>query len=586
MTRLREAADRIGGPAAVSWFAFWATFLITGFGNLVTTPSMPFNARIVAIVGGQAVLWSVLLAMRVVALGDPSRPRPGVVFIGFAVATVARAVFVALWTGAVLGPDAANLPLRVASALTNHVPLLVICALVVSAFSERRMHIAELAALRDELAHSVEATRASVVERNDEAVARVRAVIADGLGDLDSQDADQSVQVLQRLAADVVRPLSHELASGTRVHVAELPEAVAADLDWSQVFSTLAVERPFRPLTTTLLLAFAAGIGLATLPLGAVVGVASLGFVTGLLALANIVLARPMRRVAERWPVAAVVGAALVVALLCGVFVDAISGDEAGSAAFTVTAVVFAAVFSLTTAFASAVLRDRDRMIVELAASLLTLRLAIARMRLVEWFGQRALSRALHGPVQTAVAAAAIRLDDARRDGHVDPQVIEQVRADLLAGLELLADPANDVTTLDVGIARMQAAWDGIAAITVSTSAAAAMVLATDDPLRAVVLDIVTEAVSNAVRHSAATRASVVIDVNEAGDDAGTLGVELRSDAHPDEPTLVSAVQAPGLGTRVLVECSLEWTRTETPDGYVVRVLLPVGGPTTSAETR
>lgn len=573
---LRAALDRIGSPSAVSWPAFWVTFVLTGFGNLVTTPSMPVGARIVVIVGGQAVLWAMLLTMAVIWLRGssrrPSRPRPGVVLVGFVVAATTRAMLVAVYTASVLGTEHLQVGIRMAAALTNLVPALVITALVVSLFRERREQVAALTAVHEDLARSLDQARTEVVERNDEVVARIRTVIANELAALDAADAGQALEDMQRIASDVVRPLSHELAQGAMGRV-ETPQRRVGRVDWSTVLDSVAVSRPFRPIITTGLLAFSVSIAVSSRALGAGAGIVVLVLVAVLLTLANQLLARAFRAQAQRWGIVLVVGAALVTGLVTSALMFVGTAGNPLRMTLTVTTIVFVTVFSLATALASAVLRDRDRVIADLDASSAALRHAIARLRLVEWFQQQALSRALHGPVQTAVAAAAIRIDGALRDGAVDPQAIEQVRSELLASLDVLVHPTNRVSTMDDGIARMSATWEGIITISTAFGADAVRALDADDPLRSCVIDIATEAVSNAVRHGAATRADIGIDLDTTAhaSQLSVLRLRITSDASPPK-----GESAPGLGTRLIEDCTIEWELRTDDSGQTLCALLPL----------
>ena len=75
-----------------------------------------------------------------------------------------------------------------------------------------------------------------------------------------------------------------------------------------------------------------------------------------------------------------------------------------------------------------------------------------------------------------------------------------------------------------------------------------------------------TEAVSNAVRHGRARRVEVAIT-------AGARCVEMR--VWDDGTTPIGESRA-GLGSQILEDCSLEWSRTGDDSGHELRVVLPV----------
>jgi anti-sigma regulatory factor (Ser/Thr protein kinase) len=77
-------------------------------------------------------------------------------------------------------------------------------------------------------------------------------------------------------------------------------------------------------------------------------------------------------------------------------------------------------------------------------------------------------------------------------------------------------------------------------------------------------LEIVTEAVSNAVRHGGATQVSAAMSCEG---DRTTLIVQDNGQE--------ATSGAPGLGTRVLESCALEWSRDRIPGGAILRAVLP-----------
>jgi signal transduction histidine kinase len=85
-----------------------------------------------------------------------------------------------------------------------------------------------------------------------------------------------------------------------------------------------------------------------------------------------------------------------------------------------------------------------------------------------------------------------------------------------------------------------------------------------------VVIDVMTEAISNAVRHSAAPHADLAIAV----DAGGLVTITVSNDGH----SVATAGTQAGLGTNLLDECTLDWSRATTPAGYVLTAVVPTIG--------
>jgi anti-sigma regulatory factor (Ser/Thr protein kinase) len=94
-----------------------------------------------------------------------------------------------------------------------------------------------------------------------------------------------------------------------------------------------------------------------------------------------------------------------------------------------------------------------------------------------------------------------------------------------------------------------------------------------DPPLASAIVDICTDACSNAVRHGGAT--SVAMRALPVGD---TLELVVSDDGAPEtDPGL------PGLGSGMLDDVSLTWRRRREDGRTVLRATLPLGGAFTPA---
>jgi len=112
----------------------------------------------------------------------------------------------------------------------------------------------------------------------------------------------------------------------------------------------------------------------------------------------------------------------------------------------------------------------------------------------------------------------------------------------------------------------VQATWLGIVTLHIEASELVAQDLAKDPVCLTAVADLIPELVFNAVKHGEAKH--VFVSVQKVGD--RTVEVEVSNDG---KPLFNNAKQ--GLGTKLIAESSLDWSRTFIDGLVTTRVLLP-----------
>lgn len=569
MSRWRHAFDRIGGPDAVTWWSFWITLGASLIGHLTTggSVSTSLGVRIVAVLVAQLAMFAPLVLLRLTVLRNPPCPRPWVTVMGFVVAGMLRGIVL---TSLLIAIDAVEDPLwlyRITASLLVQSTLLMIVALVVSAMRAHTRALRELVAVQRELEATQARIMSEVTERNKETLLRVKARLAEEMVALDSMSGDASVAELQRLASDVVRPLSHELAAP----IERLAPAGLIDderITRRQVVAQMTDRAPLRPISSALLMALimitaAAGVfGPRGLALMAVV----LGSVLAWSWLGNRVLSAVLPRVSPDGALILVVTAALVIGYFAaGAGAWVLRGDPVAGWIFAAGG-LFVAGIVLLLALVSAVLRQQVVAERELADYTARLRRAVVHLRQAQWFQGQALSRALHGPVQSAVTSAALRLDAALRSGQPTDQLVRGIRAELAQVVDVLDVDESEAIDLDDSMARIRGTWEGLCSVRIDMTDAAREHLLDDPVATAILIDLLTEAVSNAVRHGEAT----VVEASVEGSAPDDLMLMVR-----DNGTAVAPEGAAGLGTSLLDACTLKWERSGDPSHSVLRAVLP-----------
>lgn len=456
---------------------------------------------------------------------------------------------------------------------------------------DERMLQASLAATRAEGARRVQ-------EQRDEVVGQVSEMLDEMLQDVD--DTMGASGRLRELARERIRPLSHEMTKALPAYEPLRP-ATQLDAPWRTVAMNVFGAPVIRPLamavlvtvlfawtTTTTVSGTPGGIttihgqpidaeGLSvTLDLGTTLwnlfllallfgatwlaGVAAVRWTSGLL---------PRLSLAGRLVTVALT--VLLMTLAVGVMVEiayiapgATPGPEPIGERLLVGLPIFAVAFVLLLLrtvgeLFTAVQRREADLSAELAWES-----ARAHDTLVQ--ERRFLATALHGPLQSTVAAAAMGLEEARRRGQDPAFAWEQVKAQLAAAVCALGDGPPAQRDLAAEITAMTATWAGLCDVEVSIDPNLESALATDWVSAGTVSDVITEATANAVMHGRATNVRIHVVENEGA----TMRIVVMNDGHAPEP---DADQ--GLGSRQLDEVSISWLREAGADGTRLEIVLP-----------
>ncbi|MFM8896155.1 MAG: hypothetical protein ACKOE2_12500, partial [Actinomycetales bacterium] len=260
---------------------------------------------------------------------------------------------------------------------------------------------------------------------------------------------------------------------------------------------------------------------------------------------------------------------ALLVALAASALPASICGLALGGSSGAVLAIggtVFITGIAMMAALIRTALVQRQQAEQALRATTEMLQVHLARLHQAQWYQQKALSRALHGPMQSAATAAALRMDAAVRSGQASAALVDELRTSLLRQIDVLGADEPEALPLQEVLDRVIGTWDGLCEVIIDVGDRARTGLDDDLVLRAIVVEIVSEAVSNAVRHGRATRAHVILSVQSDGM-LLVRAVDNGLNATPD--------RGRGLGSRLLDECAMHWSRQANVDGHTLQALLP-----------
>jgi hypothetical protein len=371
----------------------------------------------------------------------------------------------------------------------------------------------------------------------------------------DSGETSKSstTQRLQTAALNLIRPLSHELYA-VEADVSLASSEGGAPTSSRPTLKELITRRmplsvAFNPvLPAVLILAFFGGSYFIVGGwLGVLLGcIATTAVVMGIL----IGLSRLTRRVTLPLPSVLIIGivvggilATLYVAIPEFLIVDIPDDYQAFLAVGAGLVLVFTPLFTIfydTRLFSLERLKQAN----EESATL------IARMRQEVWLRQKQLAKIVHGGIQSTLNAARIRLTQAPT---ITPELINTVLTDLeIAQHELVAPPIELTTTIDDQLAELSSFWKGVCEVELTLDQSAQQSLLEDSSATQAVMEVVSEGISNAVKHSQAHR--VQLDISQHS--PNSIRIELQH--------LTSQIDVPqtssGLGTQILAQLTVSWT--------------------------
>lgn len=200
------------------------------------------------------------------------------------------------------------------------------------------------------------------------------------------------------------------------------------------------------------------------------------------------------------------------------------------------------------------------------------MQISISQMRQELWLYRRNLIWVIHGPLQSALISAALKL-----------QAPEPLSAREMIDLRSHIDSAY--ATLDSGdhegpdfsgfLTSIRQLWEGLCTITISDPRDLTPRIDESLPMAAAVTEIIREAIGNAIRHGGATTIAVSLD----SDDERLVSIVVT-----DNGTGVDEGSTLGLGSDLFDALAFRWSRATSAHGTTVRAEVAWGATSTLAD--
>jgi hypothetical protein len=202
-----------------------------------------------------------------------------------------------------------------------------------------------------------------------------------------------------------------------------------------------------------------------------------------------------------------------------------------------------------------------------------------------EWLRMRSFERLLHGKVQGMLLGAANRL---RADAPDPESIITELVSDLRLCLDELEVAEVDPFSFEPALAKHVELWDGMIAIDVRISPAAKDSLAAHPTAAQCALEVIREAINNAVKHGRPRRIDVQVeaDLKEAAEVPGSLSVRVSNDG-----SRLVRRRKRGFGSAILDQLASDWEILAVADRVELRALVSTRraeqhGPSDNAESQ
>ena len=436
---------------------------------------------------------------------------------------------------------------------------LTLSAVLASNYQRHRESLAALADERYRLQIRSAGIRAKVQIQREELLEKVRSLLDPAIAkiqaNLTGQSSTEAINSLRSTVDEVVRPLSVEVAEASDELEAESGKAVIREK--APIPSRILLGEFIVPLWATLILAiilvpaaFLFEQGLNSL---LILTSAFFTMFTGLGLFQWLTIKLSVHPYLAAVVVPGIHAASLAPMYFVNDFFQwNVSVEQVHSL------LLFGATVGATTFAAQFARLQRKATTEKLAAVNQQLEILNASLRQELWLNRRRTASVLHGPVQAALFASAMKLSQEKKP---TPELVAEVEQDIAQALEKLNNPSNlegeDISDLLNQIVEI---WSDAADISIEIPEALEAAI-TKQPLASeALIEISREFITNAIKHGKAGKVSLKVSRL----DGARIAIEVVDDGQGLPPGA-----KPGFGSKLLSELSLVWRQSRVGDTTV-----------------
>lgn len=568
--------EQIGGQYALSGYVaavsyVWLTFISTKYDSvrLGTSPAGWFVASSIV------HLIVIFIALPIRARLLPVRPRASKPLMTLGVyaflGTTRSTVMGVLAVQFELAPSA-EFGFRQVAGLFSITSGLAITSIVVGSIIQRQESLAillqertRLDAIKAQAEQMFEEKRLEVLAIIDESIRpslnEINEALSGNSGE-NTQITEQTTKLISALIDQQLRPISDALHQ---------PSAfLSGNREWTKVrtpyvrrTSRIAVQSLFSPLLISMLMsAFTVSgaiyyAGFAALPIG-----------TGVFLPFLLILWLAKRFIPKNWilniwlalPITVLAHIAAAIPSI-GILIW-LERFYTGFSEQLNNAILGISIASISIAVLRAVQNERQNFENELRAANDEASLILANLNQRIWVNRKNAAQILHGSVQASLTAANVRLHQAQ----LTAEDLVKVREDISRAINALTDSKSASIDIEEAIEELIDLWDGVCDIDVAISPDVVDRVNGDSIAVQCTNEFLKECINNAIKHGKATQ----IDIRAKLSDNGAVEVQVQNNGQ------ANSLNQSGLGTRILDEITVNWTRTQTIQGTLVSGVIAV----------
>lgn len=563
---MKQAWNRLGTPDAISWVLVLLSSIQIMAGSL-TAPFVDTTGRFAEFIAIRCV--SLLVALAILGIGKllllrfaVSHPKPWLTLLVFASVTLGMTVTM---NGLLILTNFThewNILRRIIVALPGFFTILIISAILVAYARESSRRNEELSETIFELVRTRTEASTRILERKRTLVDSIKRELKLSLTNLDIGDEREISTKLRSLIDDVVRPMSYRLSTDIAPQEMRQISSSHNSVSWNLILREAVRSNPAHPVSSTLWIALLLGAFLITgFGVSGLLGTGSLiCLALGVLSLTRITW-RYIPSSVPDWVRALLFSLSILLfTALSTPFISSFTGYDFTAPTVFIGWFLLNFCMTWTVTLVNAVNQNLRETFQQLSETYDDLKREVVHLNNELRLLQKNVSRILHGPVQEAITASLIRLN---QDSGLTPsnELVEDLQNRIAEALELVEDPQGTKTDLIDSLSDMVELWDEVAQIEIDASPSALHSVKTDIVARSAMLELIREACGNAIRHGEAKKIQVSLVQRT---NTGLLVLTVTNDGKQ-----LSSDLTPGLGTQLFDEMCITWSRQQ--DGSLVR---------------
>ncbi len=542
-------------PVFITTFA-WA--LLVHFLDSINNDSGDIAKRVIIITSLHLMLYAIMFIAKRSYL-DRIKPAyvPALLFLSLSAAAIFRGYVMEQWLFAWNITDSLDLGLRMRTSLLNSATSISIA--IIAAANTRSHHLTkalllnETARLENIKANSLE----SIKKLNKDAVTSIKTELTFHLNSMKGKSVTEILNILKTMIDQVVQPLSRRLDLEFKPWTPPEIRQTEIRIDWYQAFKTSLNPQSIRyglvPLLMTVV-ALPTVLQYSAL-LVAIPGLCFsflIGYVVGKY------LQMPFK--ANSASIFAYFFVTVTTGLAMGLSTLPLTKNYDSPYGLLILGTILypfsASIISLLTGADEQLAKSSQ----ELEEMTEELEWNVARIKESQYRSQRTLARNLHGSVQAKLASSYLELEQLNGNGLISDSKLSETLTAIQQTIDSISIEPELPHDLMSVIQKIQENWAAIAEIQADIPGQDLARIQKDSLCMATLLDVIPELVFNGVKHGQATRIS--ISIRFKSDRVVCLIVVDNGKNQLQESKI-------GLGTKILNESSIAWSRERADDSTV-----------------